>query len=75
MESLVDVSNANYKKSLEYLFYGVDPLCPNEIYHVIEEGFRSPEENKSLGYSPYTGLVNSISGTDSSRIIQYLKSG
>lgn len=40
MESLVDVSNSNYKKSLEYLFYGVDPLFPNEIYNVIEEGFR-----------------------------------
>jgi hypothetical protein len=25
MESLVDVSNQNYKKSLEYLFYGIDP--------------------------------------------------
>lgn len=25
MESLVDVSNQNHKKSLEYLFYGVDP--------------------------------------------------
>lgn len=46
MESLVDVSNSNYKKSLEYLFYGIDPKCPNEIYHVIEEGFRSPIENK-----------------------------
>lgn len=46
MESLVDVSNSNYKKSLEYLFYGIDPLCPNEIYHIIEEGFRSSQENK-----------------------------
>lgn len=25
MESLVDVSNQSHKKSLEYLFYGVDP--------------------------------------------------
>jgi hypothetical protein len=35
MESLVDVSNSNYKKSLEYLFYGVDPLAPQEIFHVF----------------------------------------
>jgi len=40
MESLVDVSNASYKKSLEYLFYGVDPNAPSEIAHVLEEGFR-----------------------------------
>ena len=45
MESMVDVTNNNYKKSLEYLFYGVDPLNPNEIYHIIEEGFRTYEEN------------------------------
>jgi hypothetical protein len=41
MESLVDVSSQNYKKSLEYLFYGTDPNAPQEIYRVIEEGFRS----------------------------------
>lgn len=40
MESLVDVSTSSYKKSLEYLFYGIDPNAPNEIHHVIEEGFR-----------------------------------
>ena len=28
MESLVDVSNTNYKKSLEYLFFGLDPNSP-----------------------------------------------
>ena len=46
METLVDVSTSSYKKSLEYLFYGIDPNAPNEIYHVIEEGFRSQEENQ-----------------------------
>lgn len=40
MESLVDVSNQSHKKSLEYLFYGVDPNFQSEIYNVIEEGFR-----------------------------------
>ena len=40
MESMVDVSSNSYKKSLEYLFYGIDPNTPNEIYRVIEEGFR-----------------------------------
>lgn len=28
MESLVDISNSQYKKSLEYLFYGMDPNAP-----------------------------------------------
>jgi hypothetical protein len=46
MESLVDISNVYHKKSLEYLFYGVDPNYPNEIYNVIEEGFRSYNECK-----------------------------
>jgi len=27
------------KKSLEYLFYGVDPMQPNELIRSIEEGF------------------------------------
>ena len=65
MESLVDVSNANYKKSLEYLFYGVDPNFPEEIHNVVEEGFRSWAENKEIGLSGYTPLVNSILGADS----------
>jgi hypothetical protein len=42
MEALVDVSNTNYKKLLEYLFFGIDPNAPLELEHVIEEGFRSP---------------------------------
>jgi hypothetical protein len=74
MESLVDVSNANYKKSLEYLFYGVDPNFPDEIFNVVEEGFRSFSENKELGLSGYTPLVNSILGADSARVNAVLKS-
>lgn len=68
MESLVDVSNASYKKSLEYLFYGVDPNFPEEIHNVVEEGFRNYGENREVGLSGYTPLVNSILGADSSRI-------
>ncbi|KAL4442869.1 hypothetical protein ABPG74_010758 [Tetrahymena malaccensis] len=73
MESLVDVSNSNYKKSLEYLFYGVDPNTPQEIYHVLEEGFRPYNECKQLGLCGYTPLVNSILGADSARLMSFLK--
>jgi hypothetical protein len=73
MESMVDVSNSNYKKSLEYLFYGIDPYNSQEIYHVIEEGFRPYNENMSLGICGYTPLVNSILGADSARINAFLK--
>ena len=47
LESLVDVTNNNYKKSLEYLFYGIDPKAPQEIFHILEEGFRSQAVRKS----------------------------
>jgi len=74
MESLVDVSNASYKKSLEYLFYGIDPNFPDEIHNVVEEGFRGFNENREVGLSGYTPLVNSILGADSARLSTLLKS-
>ena len=43
MELLTDITNANSRKQLEYLFYGIDPNVPSELEHVIEEGFRQPE--------------------------------
>ena len=73
MESLVDVSNANYKKSLEYLFYGIDPSFPDEFQNVIEEGFRSFQDNREVGLCGYTPLVNSILSSDSARIASILK--
>jgi len=41
MESMVDVSNSNYKKSLEYLFYGIDPNAPSVK-------FKKKFKNKSI---------------------------
>ena len=43
LESLVDVSNSNYKKAVEYLFYGIDPKAPQEIFRILEEGYRSSQ--------------------------------
>ena len=42
-EIFQEYSNFNYKKCLEYLFYGVDPKVPNEINYIIEDGFRTPK--------------------------------
>lgn len=44
LEQNTDVSDQNYKGSLEYLFYGIDPVQPSEIFKIINDGFRSPEE-------------------------------
>jgi len=74
METLVDSNNGNYKKSLEYLFYGMDPTMPSEIYHIIEEGFRSYSEAIELGICGYPALVNSIMASDCPRLQNLMKS-
>lgn len=72
MEMLADITNVNSRKQLEYLFYGIDPNIPSELEHVIEEGFRQPEEAKRLGICPFVPLVNSILGADLPRIANYI---
>lgn len=72
MEVLADITNINSRKQLEYLFYGVDPNIPSELDHVIEEGFRQPEEAKKLGICPFVPLFNSILCADLPRITHYL---
>ena len=54
------------------MFYGIDPNVPSELEHVIEEGFRTPEEAKKLGICPYVPLVNSILGADLPRINHHI---
>jgi hypothetical protein len=61
------------KKSLEYLFLGIDPVQPSEFIRTIEEGFRAPEEYKLMGMSHYPGLVNSVASADLSRISHFFK--
>jgi hypothetical protein len=68
LEHLVDLSDTSYKRSLEYLFYGVDPSEPSEIFKAMEEGFRSQNEYKMMGMPPCVGLVNSIASAEGSRI-------
>jgi hypothetical protein len=38
-----DFKNINLNKNLEFLFYGVDPEYPEEIYRILEEGYRNSE--------------------------------
>lgn len=58
LESLVDTSDPNYKKNLEYLFYAGD--VKEDLSKVIEEGFRTPEEYAELGLPACIPLVNSV---------------
>jgi hypothetical protein len=44
LEQLVDLSSDSYKRKLEYLFYGIDPKLPTEIFRAMEEGFRPVHE-------------------------------
>lgn len=62
------------KKAIEYLFYGVEPKLPNEMFRVIEEGFRLPSEYKRMGLPPHIILVNSILSADSARLQSYWSS-
>jgi hypothetical protein len=73
MEVLADITNINSRRQLEYLFYGVDPNIPSELEHVIEEGFRSPDEAKKLGICPFVPLFNSLLCADLPRITQYME--
>ena len=61
-------SDASYKRSLEYLFYGQDPRLPGEIMRVAEEGFRSSEYYGQLGLDAAVSLSNSMSIADIPRI-------
>ena len=68
----VDTSDASYKRSLEYLFYGQDPRLPGEIMRVAEEGFRSSEYYGELGLDAAVALSNSMSIADIPRIADNL---
>lgn len=73
VEQLIDLTSTVQKKSIEYLFYGVDPKVQNEIYRAMEEGFRSQIEYSRMGIAQNVALVNSIAAADSPRIYSYIK--
>ena len=65
---LVDLSDNLYKRSLEYLFYGVNPQAPKEIHRAMEEGFRSFNEYTDAGLPGCISLVNSVASAEIARI-------
>ena len=66
LENLVDTSDPNYKKNLEYLFYAGDGN--EDLSKVIEEGFRSPGEYSDLGLPGCIPLVNSVLTAEIARL-------
>jgi hypothetical protein len=76
LEQLVDLSDNSYKRSLEYLFYGVDPNLPNEIHRAMEEGFRTPQEYQEIGggmLPSCVSLVNSVASAEIARINSFFQ--
>ena len=74
IEMYLDQSNPNYKKNFEYLFYGIDPSCPEEFNRIVESGYCSPEECEEKAVCPYMPLVNSVYAADKARIESFMKS-
>lgn len=73
LEQLVDIADSSYKRNLEYLFYGVDPAMPNEIYRAMEEGFRSQNEYYETQLPNCIPLVNSVASAEIARINSYFQ--
>ena len=53
-----DKKNINLNKNLEFLFYGVDPQFPEEIYRILEEGYRNIDviSSKNSNYFIIKGM-------------------
>lgn len=73
LEQLVDLSDNQYKRSLEYLFYGVNPSAPKEIYRAMEEGFRSIQEYQEANMPLCVALVNGVASAETARINAFLR--
>ena len=68
IRTIADIADIGYKKSFEYLFQGIDPKNPQELFRIMEEGFRSPSDNDSQGSPSANILTNSIGLADFMRI-------
>jgi hypothetical protein len=68
LESLVDITDSSYKKSLEYLFYGEIPDTQS-LQTIMEDGFPAAEAYAELGMDSAVPLSNSWGecGTSSAR--------
>ena len=68
IRTIADIADIGYKKSFEYLFQGIDPKAPQELFRIMEEGFRSPTDNENQGSPSANILTNSIGLADLMRI-------
>ncbi|CAG9310144.1 unnamed protein product [Blepharisma stoltei] len=68
LDQVTDTSSSTYKRSLEYLFYGIDTNLPSEIHRVMEEGFRTPDEYRDINLPGCIPLVNSVQTAELSRL-------
>ena len=68
IRTIADIADIGYKKSFEYLFQGIDPKAPQELFRIMEEGFRSPSDNEQQGSPSANILTNSIGLADLMRI-------
>ena len=73
LESLVDITDSSYKKSLEYLFYGEIPGTA-DLQSIMEEGFPSAESYTELGMDGAVPLSNSVSTSDLPRVHNRIES-
>jgi hypothetical protein len=67
LESLVDITDSSYKKSLEYLFYGEIPDTQS-LQTIMEDGFPAAEAYAELGMDSAVPLSNSVSTSDLGRV-------
>jgi len=68
LETVVDVQDGSYKRSLEYLFYGDSPSLPGELNRAVEDGFRRPSEYAAMGLDGAICVSNSVSIADLPRL-------
>eukprot|EP00873_Tetraselmis_striata_P036490 jgi/Tetstr1/456754/TSEL_043451.t1 len=83
LETLVDVSDPTYKRSLEYLFLRGEPssltcpvlagaALPGELLTAARTAFGTPRSTRAMGLDGAVTLSNSISIADSARLASAL---
>lgn len=71
LESLVNVADPSYKKSLEYLFYGETAGTP-ALQSIVEDGFLAADAYAERGMHEAVPLSNSVSTSDLPRVRKVL---
>eukprot|EP00854_Cymbomonas_tetramitiformis_P014094 gene14094-16667_t len=67
-EDFTQYNVSGLRRSLEYLFFGENPLMPGELQRATEDGFRHPHEYAALTGEGAVCLSNSVSLSDLPRL-------